>query len=401
MIGYKNRSEIRTRSKQRCALFVALRSISLATSRLPIMRQFLAQGWRVVAAGGIDDHVEHLTTAGIEFEEVPFYGGGLSPWQDSIALLRLLRLYRRLKPGFIYHSQAKPVILGCAAARLCPEAKVVNLITGLGHAYTAEGLVRSLASTGYRLTLKRAARTVFQNPDDHQLFLDEGLISEGASELIVSSGVDLDRFHFMPAADEASLCVVMPSRLLWEKGVGEFVEAAKRCRRKWPQVRFLLAGGLELDHPAGVPRSQVERWIAEGAIEHLGFVRDIEQLYHSSTLVVLPSYYREGVPRVLLEAAACGVPVITCDAPGCREAVVDQVTGLLVRPKDPQVLMEAIDRLLHDRELRQRMGEAARLHVERFFDQRAIVAKHLDLYRRIGIPLDSDDESSNRNLLAA
>lgn len=365
------------------------------------MREFLSQGWQVVAACGFDEHADQLSRAGVELEEVPFYGGGLSPWHDSHALLRLVRLYRRLKPSFIYHSQAKPVILGCAAARFCPKAKVVNLITGLGHAYTAGGIVRGLASMGYRLTLNRAARTVFQNPDDQQLFLDEGLISEHASELIVSSGVDLEHFHFKPTADDDSLCVVMPSRLLWDKGVGEFVEAAKWCRKKWPQVRFLLAGGLEQDHPAGVPFNQVERWVMEGAVEHLGFVHSIEQLYHSSTLVVLPSYYREGVPRVLLEAAACGVPVITCDTPGCREAVVDRVTGLLVQPRDPHALSEAIDKLLQDRELRRSMGEAARLHVERFFDQRTIVAKHLDLYRRIGIPLHSGEESSNNNLLVA
>ena len=364
------------------------------------MNRLLARGWRVVAAGNADQSVCRLTNAGVEFEEITFDRTGLAPRKDSAALLQLMRLYRRLNPTLIHHCQSKPVILGCLASQVCPRAKVVNSITGLGHAFIAGGFVRRLASTGYRLTLGRTASTIFENPDDLQLFLDEGLISNAKSQLLAFSGVDVERFRPLSPAHSGSLVVTMVARLLWEKGVGEFVQAARRCRQMSPDVRFQLAGEFDNVHPSRVLRGQVDRWVADGLIEYLGYVNYMAELYSRSAVVVLPSY-REGVPRVLLEAAACGIPVVTCDTPGCREAVVDRVTGLLVPPKDPQALAEAIAKLLSDAELRCRMGQAGRRLVEDRFDHSVIAERHLQLYRQIGVQLEDDGWSPTPHALVA
>ena len=375
-------------SSRPCAVFVAMQGIALAKSRLPIMRELVSRGWRVVAAANSDEFVPSLEEDGIEFNKILFHSGGLTPWRDARAFLQLTDLYRRLNPTLIHHFQVRPIIFGCAAARACPRAKVVNTITGLGHAYTAGAFIRRLASAGYRLTLSRADRTIFQNPDDRQLFLDQKLVTERTSSLIVSSGIDLEHFRPMPRDGGEPLRVLMPARLLWAKGVREFVETAKQSRPQWPHVQFQLAGPVVADHPNGVPPTLIEQWVADGAIDHLGFVRNMKDLYHSAAIVVLPSYYREGVPRVLLEAAACGVPVITCDAAGCREAVENSVTGLLVPPRNSIALTAAINLLLSNPVLRSQMGKAGRQRMERLFEQRVIVSKYLDVYRQIGVPLE-------------
>jgi glycosyltransferase involved in cell wall biosynthesis len=364
------------------------------------MNRLVALGWRVVAVGNADQYVSRLTDAGIEFEEVTFNRSGLAPRQDSAALLRLTRLYRRLKPDLIHHCQGKPVILGCAAARLCPSAKVVNTITGLGHAFIAGGPLRRLACSGYRHTLGRAARTIFENIDDLQLFVNERLVSKDTTQLMVFSGIDVERFRPTHCQHTDPYVVSMPARLLWEKGVAEFVEAARICRDELPNVRFQLAGEVDQEHPSRIDRAQVDQWVAEGLIEYSGYVHDMRELYAQTTVVVLPSY-REGVPRVLLEASACGIPIVTCDTPGCRVAIKDQRTGLMVPPKDPKSLAGAILKLLSNAELRSRMGQAGRQFVEEHFDQRVIADRHLELYRQIGIQIDDSQRRSTYRVLVA
>ncbi|HEX5472971.1 MAG TPA: glycosyltransferase family 4 protein [Lacipirellulaceae bacterium] len=384
-----------------CAVFVAMQAIALAKSRLPIMRELVSRGWRVVAVANFDEFAPSLKGAGIEFERISFHCGGLAPWRDCRSLQRLANLYRRLNPTLIHHFQVRPIIFGCAAARACPRAKVINTITGLGHAYTAGEFIRRLANAGYRLTLSRAECTIFQNPDDRQEFLKRNLVSERNSSLIISSGIDLDHFQPVPRSDGEPLRVVLPTRLLWAKGVGEFAEAARRLRLQWPHVHFQIAGPIVADHPNGVPRRFIEQWVAAGHIEHLGFVHNMCDLYHSATIVVLPSYYREGVPRVLLEAAACGVPVITCDSTGCREAAENNVTGLLVPPRNSNALEAAIHRLLSNPALRTQMGRAGRQRMERLFDQRVVVSKYLNTYRQIGVSLERVSHLSVRGEFAA
>jgi glycosyltransferase involved in cell wall biosynthesis len=234
------------------------------------------------------------------------------------------------------------------------------------------------------LLLVRSAATIFLNPDDQRLFVEKKWIPKNKARLIVSSGIDMKRFRPNTAASHEPPRVLMVGRLLWEKGVREFIEAAEIVKRKFPGARFHLAGEWDPVHPDAVKEEWVQAAVDRGAIEFLGYLKHMDDELRTTDVFVLPSY-REGVPRVLLEAAACGVPVVTTDVPGCREVVVDRETGRLVPPRDSESLAAAISELLADATLRQQLGQAGRRHVEKEFDVLTITEKHLALYRDLGI----------------
>jgi len=370
-----------------CVVFTAIRGFALASSRMRLIQHFLDCGWRVVAATAEDDYAHRLAEAGAVVEPVPFRRGGLAPVADARAIWRLLRVYRRYRPSLIHHFQAKPILFGNLVARMFPAARVVNTITGLGHAFVAGGLARHLAAAGYGLFLSRSEATIFQNPDDWQLSLDEDWLPADKAHVIVSSGVDLDSFRPRDVEPNGSARrVLMVGRLLWEKGVKEFVTAARQVKGQFPHVRFQLAGEWDPIHPDAVNRSWIESAVADGCIEFLGYLDDMPRQLRRSDLFVLPSY-REGAPRVVLEAAASGLPVITTDVPGCRETVLDGETGFLIPPKDSEALAGALSRLLSDSTLRRQMGAAAREHAERKFDVHLITERYLSVYRDLGIEI--------------
>ena len=380
-------NELFSRQKS-CVVLVANRGFALTSSRLLLMQHFLSSGWIVVAATARDDYAEQLSNAGVIVEPVSFNRGGLSPLPDIKALLALLKIYRKYRPQLIHHFHAKPIILGNLAARFAEAAKVVNTVTGLGHAFVSGGITRYLAVAGYQLLLARSDATIFQNPDDQKFFLEKGWVSLNNAWLIVSSGVDTQRFH--PDANKTrneNLRVIMVARLLWQKGVREFVEAAEMVKREYSPVRFQLAGEWDNIHPDAVDEAWVQKAVNKGMIDFLGYLKDMDNQLRQTDVFVLPSYYLEGVPRVLLEAAACGVPVVTTDVPGCREAVVDGETGYLVPPRNSKSLAKAISEILGNPVLRQQMGQNARKRVEEEFDIRAITEKQLSVYRDIGISI--------------
>lgn len=350
------------------------------------MQHFVSAGWQVVAATADDSWATRLSTIGVTVEPVSFSRGGLALFWDVRALLALTRLYRRYRPALIHHFNAKPVILGSLAALLAGSHRVVNTITGLGHVFIRGGVTRYLAATAYSLLLSRSAGTIFQNPDDLYLFVERGWIPAQLARLIVSSGVDTARFRPAPAtrAPAEPTRVLMVARLLWQKGVGEFVEAADLVKERYPGTCFQLAGEWDPVHPDAVGEKWIHAVTNQGVIEFLGYLRNMPQQLHQTDIFVLPSY-REGAPRVLLEAAACGLPVVATDVPGCREMVLDGVTGLLIPPQDSRALAQAIIVLLQKPELRRRMGQAGRKRVEAEFDIRAVTARHLALYQEIGI----------------
>ena len=370
-----------------CIVFVANRGYALTSSRIYLIRRFLAQGWRVVVATSRDHHAQQLELEGATLETAIFQRGGLFIYSDLQALQSLVRIYRKYRPRLIHHFHAKPIILGTLAARWINGAKVVNTITGLGHAFISGGLSQWLAEMGYRQMLSRSTMTIFQNSDDLQLFMQKGWVTSRNSGLIISSGVDTERFRPLGAGRHELPRVLMATRLLWEKGIREFVEAAQIIKRENPSVRFQLAGEWDLEHPNSVDPKWVESVAHTGTIEFLGYLTNLEEELPWIDIFVLPSYYREGMPRVLLEAAACGIPVVTTDAPGCREAVVDGETGFLVPPRDGIALARSISTLLCNPPLCQRMGIAGRQRVLEKFDIRRITEQYLNTYHSIGIKI--------------
>lgn len=371
------------------AVLAANRGYALASSRRLLVTALLAQGWRVVLATADDEHARQLEALGAEIERIAFARSGLAPMTDLRAYRRFRRLLRALRPDLLHCFHAKPVILGGLAAAGLAETTVVHTITGLGQAFERPG-VRWLAATGYRRVLSRAAAVIFQNPDDRDLFLARGWAPLGRSHLLRGSGVDLERFH--PRAgepvEESVPRVLFAARLLWPKGVAEFVEAARLLAPRWPSVRFQIAGELDPGHPQAVPETWLEEKAEEGVIEYLGYRPRFEEDLLAATIFALPSYYREGVPRVGLEAAACALPVVAADAPGSRETVVDGDTGLLVPPRDAGALARAIETLLEDPARARAMGEAGRRRVEADFDLRRLTLDQLEIYRAAGAPVE-------------
>lgn len=362
-------------------LFAANRGFALTSSRLPLIGHFLNAGWHVIAAVKPDRFTPQLAGMGVHVVSLSLDRNRFSPLQDLRILARLARIHREHRPQLTHHFHPKPVILGSLAARLSGDAIVFNSITGLGNAFVHSRLKRRLAIAGYRLMLDHSAATIFQNPDDRDLFVQKGWVPAEKARLIVSSGVDTRRFS-PPGTRTGALRVLMVARLLWSKGVREYVEAATQLKPMFPQARFQLAGELE----PGKPDAVDETWLSrQNTVEFLGYLDDMPRVLRQTAVFVLPSYYPEGVPRVLLEAAASAVPAVTTDSPGCREAVVDGETGFLVPPRSPEALAAAVARLLEDAGLRRQMGQAARARAEREFDIQAVARQYIALYQSLGL----------------
>lgn len=369
-----------------CIIFVANRAYALVSSRLSLIHTLRDAGWSVVAVTAPDEYAPSLEEVGCEIIPVVFNRGGLSLRGDWAVYRTLRRVYRKYRPKLIHHFHAKPVILGSLAARrvLGDSVRVVNTITGLGYAFITGGITARLVGMGYRVALLRTDATIFQNRDDRALFLERGWVSEARPWLIASSGVDVESFRFVDrtARDGSAPTVVMLGRLLAQKGIPEFAEVACRVRRQWPGARFLLAGEEDPVHPDALS----SEWIhSQSDIEYLGRLPDVGPLLEQADLLLFPSYYREGVPRVVMEAAATGLPTVAFDVPGVREAVRDQETGFLVPDRNVDALTAQVEVLLGDAELRERMGRAARRLAEEAFDIRTIQAQHLALYRKLGL----------------
>lgn len=261
--------------------------------------------------------------------------------------------------------------------------RIVNTITGLGHAFVAGGIAAELAGLGYRLALPKADRTIFQNRDDMALFLRRKWLAAEQACLIAGSGVRLDRYSDTDrsARDAHTPTILMLGRLLNQKGIPEFVEVGKRIRAEFPDARFLLAGEEDAMHPGSVDIG----WLRNQAhVEYLGHVQDVRPLLGQADLMLFPSYYREGVPRVIMEAAATGLPTVGFDVPGVREAVIDGETGFLVKERDLDALTERTARLLGDRKLRLKFGKKARTLAEDAFDIEKIQAEYCCIYADLG-----------------
>lgn len=371
-------------------VFVATRHFAIHSFCQQLIPAFAEANWRIVAAGLSDSYSSRLRTQGVQVESVDFRRGSVAPYADSRALVQLANCYRRYEPDLIHHFHPKPMILGNLAAHVTKNATVFNTISGVGYAFSNGGIARNLATLGYKSSLKRSDMNIFVNRDDHELFLREQWLPEDKSALVISHGVDTERFH--PPHDANHQCdeplrILMVSRLLKQKGVGQFVEAARRVRQDFTNVQFQLAGEWDREHPDSISEDLIQRAVADGTIEFRGYVNNMPEHLRQVSLFVLPSYYREGVPRVLLEAAASGLPVITTDVPGCRETVIDGQTGFVVPPKNEIALAEAIKNVIRDYELRRRMSRNAREWVEKDFDLQVITDKYLELYAHKGVKI--------------
>jgi len=345
-------------------LLLASHAPSLVNFRGPLIAEMVRRGWRVTAAAPDFDVAGRaaVTKLGAWPVEVPMARTGMNPLADLAYRRSLIALFQRERPDVLLAYTIKPVIWGLLAAKAAGVPRSVALITGLGYAFTdgVQGGVKRLvtgvmASTLYRLALARADRVLFQNPDDRDLFLDRGLVRDhGQIAVVDGSGVDLD--HYAPSPLPDAPIFLMIGRLLGAQGVREYAAASLALKARYPHARFRLAGWRD-DGPDTVSEAELEAFI-DGGIEYLGRLDDVRPALAAARIYVLPSY-REGTPRSVLEAMAMGRPVITTDAPGCRETVVEGVNGLKVPPQDATALEAAMERLILHPDEAAAMGQAS------------------------------------------
>lgn len=358
--------------------------------RLPIAIMARERGMDVHIACGEGPGAEDIVAAGFEFHSLPITRDAFAPAKDLKAIWSLVKLYKQLKPDIVHHVTLKPVVYGSIAARIAGVPAVLNAFAGLGYTFTGTSALSRLRQRAilkllvWSLRLPRQ-RVVFENHDDYLLLTQAGAVSTESAEVISGVGVDTATFYSAPERD-GIVRVVLAARMLREKGVEYFVAAARRLRARGIAAEFVLVGVPDPQNPGSLTREQLETWNEEGVIQWQKFRNDMPAVLRDAHIVCLPTYYREGVPRVLIEAAACSRPLVATNMPGCRDIVHDGVNGLLVPPHDVDKLTDALDRLIHDRELRDRLGRAGRLMVERHFELHGVLDRVWAAYLALARP---------------
>jgi glycosyltransferase involved in cell wall biosynthesis len=343
-------------------------------------------GLEVHVAAPTGPAVADITKAGFYFHELPMSRKGTSLWKEPATVFALFQLYRRLRPSLVHHFRLKPVLHGSLAASMAGIPAVVNTLTGLGYAFTEQSskiaVLRRLITMGCKRAFRHAnLRVVFQNPDDRAVFINDEIIPGDQTSVIKGSGVDVTLFAYSPEP-EGTPVVLLASRMLWDKGVAQFVEAAQILKAEGVKADFVLVGSSDPGNPTAIPVEQLEAWKQAGIVEWWGLRKDMPAVLAKSSIVCLPSY-REGIPRILIEAAACGRPIVTTDAPGCRELVRPGENGLLVPVQDTPALVNALRALIGDPELRKTMGAYNRALAVQEFDLELVISQYRNIYQSL------------------
>lgn len=354
--------------------------------RLPIAIEAIKAGYSVHIATGLTDRREELETHGLVVHPLALDRKGAGLVNAFATMRQLLQLFRKVQPDLVHLVTIKPVLLGGLMARMASVPCVVAAVSGLGFVFMSTGwksvVRRKLVGYGYRMALRhRNVRVIFQNPDDLAALSQWVHLRREDIALIRGSGVDLTRYVQHPLPSGVPV-VMLAARLLADKGVGEFVQAARLLKQRGCSARFVLVGTVDPANPTSFTETHISDWSREGVVECWGHRADMQSVLPLATVVVLPSY-REGLPKVLIEAAACGRAVVTTDVPGCRDAIDPGGTGWLVPPCDAHALADAISALLDDPGRCRDMGNAGRKLAEEVFDVQAVVARHLTIYEEL------------------
>ncbi len=380
--------------KRPLLLFVVTEDWYFVSHRLCLARAAVAVGYDVAVATRVQKHGEVIEQAGIKLIPIRMNRSSRNPFAELLATLELVRIYLRLRPSIVHHVAIKPVLYGSVAAWCAGVPGVVNAIAGLGYLFVSgsrkTALLRGVVKYAFRLLFSRPnTRVIVQNPDDFDAMRESLAMPPERLCLIRGSGVDLDAFPARPPMQGRPL-VILPARMLWDKGVGEFVEAARLLQQQGVEARFRLVGDADDANPAAISRQQLQAWVDEGVVEWSGWCDDMSSVMAESRIVCLPSY-REGLPKALLEAAASSRAIVATDVPGCREIVVPGVNGLLVEARSAEALVPALRQLIEDPLVCEKMGRAGRTMVEGEFSMGAVAEKTLSLYKSLpGVALTRD-----------
>jgi len=367
-------------------LFVTNVDWFFISHRLPVALAALKEGYEVHIATLLTGPIEELESYGLQVHPLSSQRNKFSLFSLVESFIEVFRLFMNVKPDIVHLVTIKPLLIGGIAANLAKVPGLVVAISGLGSMFISERsfvrLLKFFMLPLYRMALShRNLKIIAQNEDDRKTMVHLSGQSPERFEILPGSGVDLNKYKFVPEPDGDQI-VILAGRMLREKGVREFVEASKKLKPIFPGVRFVLVGSPDHANPSTYTDSQLNAWQKEGVVEWWGHIKDMHEVLSRTHLVVLPSY-REGFPKVLIEAASCGRAVVTTDVPGCRDAIDPGVTGLLVPVRNVEALVEAIQKMLNDPKCRKEMGYAGRCRAETMFPVEKIIDSHLEIYRKL------------------
>jgi glycosyltransferase involved in cell wall biosynthesis len=355
--------------------------------RINQAKELRALGVEVVLVSPRGEFAPKLVEMGFRWLELPLSRLGMNPIKESRALFQLAALYRAEKPDLVHHFTIKSVLYGTAAARLAGIRCIINGVTGLGYVFNSPGgaakrVLRAFVETWYRLSL-RGTQVIFDNDEDKKFFAARGLVPAPSAHVIRSAGVDVDTYVPMPEPEGVPV-VVLAGRMLLDKGIAEYVEAARMLKERNIAARCALVGDPDAGNPRSVTREQLQAWHDSDAVEWWGFRSDMLSVFRAATVFCLPSY-REGLPTSIIEASACGRAVVATDVPGCRDAVIHGETGWLVKAQDAHALAEGLAHVLRDAGLRHRMAEAGRRFIVNEFSTQRVNRDTWAVYAKAGL----------------
>lgn len=354
--------------------------------RLPVALGAKDAGWDVTIITADTGKLKDIEAKGLKVINLPMSRSGMNLSQELQTLRFLLDLYKQEAPDVVHHVGMKTILWGTLAAKFTKVKGVVNAISGLGGFFAEDnkGLVSKVLPKVLKFSHNRPnLLCIFQNDEDKSLYLNHRIINPDQSRYIKGSGINLDEFSYTPEPRDGKIVIVLTARMIEEKGIFILTEAAERLRDKYEdKVEFLLIGGID-DHPGAITKEQLELVCDNKYIKWLGYRTDVRDLLMKSHIVAFPSYYMEGLPKSLIEACAIGRPIITCNSVGCKETVIDGVNGYLIPTKNVDSLVEKLDILIKDADLRKKMGKEGRKYAEECFDIDGVVQKHLDIYSEL------------------
>lgn len=336
--------------------------------RLSLITRLKNQGYRVIVITQYDGYEKKIKKYVDQIMPLSILRNGINPFIDAITLFELIKICSRIKPDYLLLFTIKPVIYGAIAAKFF-KTKTIVMISGLGTAFITDNWITYLVKFLYKFSLSKVSRVFFQNKDDRDLFLNSKLVNFNICKLTPGSGINLDEFSLKPMIFSQKIIFILIARLIWDKGIHEYVKAAKIIKAKYPNVKFQLLGPLGAQNRRAISKKIIIDWVENGLIEYLGEKKDVRPYIEKASCVVLPSY-REGTSRALLEAGSIGRPIIASDVPGCREIVENGITGFLCKSRDYYDLskkMEVMINLSH--EARKKMGIKGRRKIEKEFNQ--------------------------------
>lgn len=353
---------------------------NLVNFRAGLIRALVDAGHQVYALAPADPYVKRVRALGCQFIDLPMNNRGKNPIEDIMLFFRYVRQFRKIKPDVVLSFTIKPNIYGALAAKSM-NAAVISNVAGLGTTFLRRGTLNSIVRILYRFALNGSHKVFFQNADDLALFLDGGLVRQSQTDLIPGSGVNVVDYAPRPPVKTQSKRTkfLLVARLLWEKGVAEYIEAIRLLRVKGLDIDGRLLGFVDVQNPSAITKDEVTRWHEAGAVTYLGQTDDVRDHIAEVDCIVLPSYYPEGTPRSLLEAASMGKPIITTNMPGCRNAVIDQKSGYLIPPRNAQALADAMGKIAElSVTARDDMGAKGRQLILQKYDERIVIKFYLD-----------------------